>query len=340
MANQNKRIRYEMRLFFRKKPKSKSTQIGLTVENPTLSKLLLSCDCLHQPAIFFYLRFTGDLQYLYKPPKYVLTSKFSINTIYKKNNMYLKKVLLENVGPINYLDIDLPFNESSQPKPVIIVGEKGSGKSIFISYIVNAIIAAQQEIFDNSEVQKGKVYKYRSPHYIKIGSTYSFGKIEFEEELTYFEWQLNRARKEIEAQDGITSIYKEWNQIPENDNSFFFRNFNIQREKLEYTYNRNSLLYFPPNRFEEPAWLNWDNLNAKASFSHIKQVKGFLNRQIINYAPLKNNQNWLFDLIFDRSVLEIQITPQIVNTQLGSSIWNVITGYKGDSTNIYITQFC
>ena len=48
-----------MRLLFRKKSQFQSTQISLTVENPTLSKLLLGCDCLHQPAIFlpkFYWR--------------------------------------------------------------------------------------------------------------------------------------------------------------------------------------------------------------------------------------------------------------------------------------------
>ncbi|MEH2444283.1 MAG: AAA family ATPase [Nostoc sp.] len=203
--------------------------------------------------------------------------------------MYLKKVLLKNVGPINYLDIDLPFNESSKPKPVIIVGENGSGKSIFISYIVNALLAAQQENFDNSEVEKGKVYKYRSPHYIKIGSTYSFSRIEFEEELTCFEWQLNRIKKQFEEEYKIPLNHQDWNQIPENDNNFFSANFNIHIQKLKSLYNSNCLLYFPPNRFEEPAWLNWDNLNVKAGFSDIKLLQGFLNRKIINYSPLKYN---------------------------------------------------
>ena len=46
------------------------------------------------------------------------------------------------------------------------------------------------------------------------------------------------------------------------DNSAFSPRHNDTRirELLE----RNCMLYFPPNRFEEPAWLNEDNLRARA----------------------------------------------------------------------------
>ncbi|AFZ59802.1 AAA family ATPase [Anabaena cylindrica FACHB-243] len=249
--------------------------------------------------------------------------------------MYLKKVLLENVGPIDSLEIELPFNENSQPKPVIIVGENGSGKSIFLSYIVNALLFTQQELFDNCEVEKGKVYKKRSPSYIKVGSTYSFGKIEFEEEFTCFEWQLNRTKKELEEIYGITPIHKEWNQIPENESSFLYANFNREIKKLEDLYNRNCLLYFPANRFEEPAWLNWDHLNSKASFSDIIHIQGFLNRKIINYSPLNINKNWLLDILYDRSVLELNVLNLQLPVQSIQHTFSVFTGYNGESTNIY-----
>ena len=139
--------------------------------------------------------------------------------------MYLKRVLLENVGPLDFLDISLPFNENSRPKPVIFVGENGSGKSILLSYIINALLSAQQELFENCEVEKGKVYKYRSPTYIKVDSKYSFGKIEFEENLTCIEWQLNRTRKDFENEYEMTPIHKEWSDIPENDTELFRPNF-------------------------------------------------------------------------------------------------------------------
>lgn len=249
--------------------------------------------------------------------------------------MYVKRVLLENVGPIDFLDISLPFNENSRPKPVIFVGENGSGKSILLSYIINALLNAQQVLFENCEVEKGKVYKYRSPSYIKIDSKYSFGKIEFEEELTCVEWQLNRTRKEFENEYKMTPIHKEWSKIPENDNELFLPNFNSKTQQLETIYNQNCILYFPPNRFEEPAWLNWDNLHAKASFSDIKRLKGFLNRKIINYSPLRNNQNWLLDILYDKHVLELNLVNVNVPTDTGDKLLSVYTGHMGESTNIY-----
>ena len=170
--------------------------------------------------------------------------------------MYIKRIILENVGPLSFLDIFLPFHEDSKPKPVVFVGENGSGKSILLSYIINALLSAQQELFENCEVEKHKVYKYRSPNYIKVGSQYYFGKIEFEEDLTCVEWQLNRTRKDFENEYGMTPIHKEWNDIPETETNLFKTNFNSKKKILEPIYSQNCILYFPPNRFEEPAWLN------------------------------------------------------------------------------------
>lgn len=53
--------------------------------------------------------------------------------------MYLKECLIENVGPIKLLDLSLPFKENRTPQPLVLVGVNGSGKSIFLSYIVDAL---------------------------------------------------------------------------------------------------------------------------------------------------------------------------------------------------------
>ena len=55
--------------------------------------------------------------------------------------MYTKKVQIMNYGPIGHLDIDLPF-DGDAPKPVVLVGENGTGKSILLSHIVNGMAAA------------------------------------------------------------------------------------------------------------------------------------------------------------------------------------------------------
>lgn len=92
--------------------------------------------------------------------------------------MFLKKIQIENTGPINQLSIDFPRTADGLPKPLVIVGENGTGKTILLSHIVNSLIAAQQATYDDAEVDAGKVYKYRSSAYIKSGSDYAFARVD------------------------------------------------------------------------------------------------------------------------------------------------------------------
>ena len=53
--------------------------------------------------------------------------------------MYLKNAIIKNTGPIEKLEINFPFNTNDMPKPLLLVGKNGTGKSIFISHIVDAL---------------------------------------------------------------------------------------------------------------------------------------------------------------------------------------------------------
>ncbi len=255
--------------------------------------------------------------------------------------MYLTKIVLENVGPIENFEITPEFSVEGNPKPIIIVGENGAGKSIFLSYVVNGLLFAQQIVYtENTEIEVGKVYKLRSSDYILSGNSYSFGKVEFINELNYFEWQLLTSRKDFEDKLSFTPIHKEWMQIPENEYNFFNSNFQTQKQKVEDNFNKNVILYFPPNRFEEPAWLNIYNLNAKAEFTDKTNIRGFSDRKIINSAPLQINKNWLLDVLFDRSNYEIQVLPinAPIATENGENHiipLNIFNGYLGKSENLY-----
>ena len=49
--------------------------------------------------------------------------------------MYLSKIILENQGPIKKFKIDL----GTQNQPIILVGGNGTGKTILLSYIADAL---------------------------------------------------------------------------------------------------------------------------------------------------------------------------------------------------------
>lgn len=250
--------------------------------------------------------------------------------------MLFKKAEIDNVGPLASLCIEFP-KSGEAPKPLVIVGENGSGKSILLAHLVNALVVGKQEIYEDVEVEQGKVFKYRSPNYIKSGEAYSFSSVEFESGEKIQEWQLSLSRKDFEERLGYTAARPEWNQIPETESSHFFSSFNGNSESTKNIFKRQCCLYFPVNRFEEPAWLNLTNLKSKASYTDLRKITGYSNRDIICTSPLKNNINWLLDLIFDRQVFDIQIdhvqfpvqgSPTPVTTTL-------FAGYNGQSSNIY-----
>ena len=72
---------------------------------------------------------------------------------------------------------------------------------------------------------------------------------------------------------------------------------------------------------------------------NLKHVQGQTERKVINYSPLHENQNWLFDLLYDRAVFEIQ-TSQFnlpVNNSNTTFPLPIFGGYSGTATNIYET---
>ena len=256
--------------------------------------------------------------------------------------MYTKRIQIINYGPIDHLDITFPFNGENL-KPILLVGENGSGKSVLLSYIISGLMGAQRLIYpENPEVEKGNVYKIRSPFYIKTGAEYYFGRVDFEKNLYHQELQLNCLKKEFPAELLSNEAGKLLQKIPNNESSILDSNFSAlgSKNSLEDVFNQSCVLYFPPNRFEEPAWLNEENLRAKAEYMTLKHISGYTDRNIINYSPLHDNQNWLFEVLYDRCAFEIRV-PQVPpfskdkNEKLQSITHPVSTGYHGTATTIY-----
>ncbi|MEL6467542.1 MAG: AAA family ATPase [Pseudomonadota bacterium] len=221
--------------------------------------------------------------------------------------MYLLKIRLENAGPIDLLEKELPVQGNRAPKPLVLVGPNGSGKSIFLSHVVSAMMNAHGAIFEDGDMKKGKVYKLRSPSYIRRGETYSLSCLEFTGGLYEDEVTLVRTKADFEEHFQYTPIFKRWNDFKPDLNSTVLSNFHSQlptvREALIGPH-----LYFPPNRFEDPAWLNEVSLKNVVEYFDAKRFAEISERPIVQYAPMRENQKWLLDLIYDSFAVERRYT--------------------------------
>ena len=215
--------------------------------------------------------------------------------------MYLKKLELINVGPIKHLNLQCQFSDDGNPKPIILVGTNGSGKSLAIAHVVNSLIDAQGAIFEDSDVEEGRVYKIRSAVYIRFGADYSIATAEFSEDFLVTEIQLTKPKSQYQ---GSRPDYSKWHEIPDHELSHYHSNFSERSPELKNVLDCASHIYFPPNRFEEPAWLNEQNLRNRVNYPKLINLTTHSNRPVVNYAPLRDIQDWLLDLIYDSFAIE------------------------------------
>lgn len=217
--------------------------------------------------------------------------------------MYLKRIRIENTGPIDQLEKELQFQDDASPKPLVLVGTNGSGKSIVLAHIVSAMINAHGAVFDDSDMEKQKVYKLLSPSYITHGQFYALSCLEFTQDFFEDEITLHCHKKDFETQSNDSPDFKHWDKFPKNENSFVKSNFFERVPELESEFT-GPHRYFPPNRFEKPAWLNEQNLRNTVEYFHHTHIKGISHRPVIQYSPMKDHQSWLLDLIYDSYALE------------------------------------
>lgn len=216
-------------------------------------------------------------------------------------SVYLKKANMANVGPIDSLEINFNFDEENRPTPLLVVGANGTGKTLFLAQIINSFISAKQQLYTNVEVENGKLYKYRSPDYVKSGANHYYSEILYTNDLRQAEIQLLGFKDTYREKNLPLPDYPILEKLPLADPSIVDNNFN-QREnvaQVKALIDSQCVLYFPANRFEEPAWLNLKNLNATAKLTTFKKFEGVSGRELICLSPMEKIKDWLLDVMCD-----------------------------------------
>ena len=256
--------------------------------------------------------------------------------------MYAKRIQIANYGPLEHVDIPLPFVDDS-PQPLLLVGENGAGKTILLSHIVNGLMAAKNLTYpDTPEVAIDKVYKVRSPAYITAGKQHYFGRVDFENDHYVSELQLRTRRDQYaSAPDDIADspAMKLWNDTQPHQTSTQDSSFPASAERtqqLKDLVKQRCLLYFPSDRFEEPAWLNAISLTEQAHRTHVHPYEGYTARRLIATSPLRNNQDWLYDVVYDQAAFELRTISAQMPTNEGQPTISLTLfgGYSGTATNL------
>ncbi len=218
--------------------------------------------------------------------------------------MYLRECLIENVGPIEFFDLTLPFNKYANPKPVVLVGQNGSGKSIFLSYIVDALMEFAKQAYQDVVVGQG----HRSPYFKLTGSTnqranspYGIGLLEFlegEQTFSYVDKSgvLNVEDYREKMRGRFDGPLKTW--PTEGNHKVVSQNENFFDQYFE----NNVVCYFPSTRHETPHWLNRESVAAESSFTFVQRLTQRLDKPIIVESSARENKRWILDVVLDSRV--------------------------------------
>ena len=257
--------------------------------------------------------------------------------------MYLEKINIQNYGPLKHFVLDMPFNKDENgnkttPKPLVIVGKNGTGKTVILSHIVNGLIALKQNAYDDNEVERNFVYKVRSPFYINNARFY-YARLDYSDGFNTVEFQLNNTRENLEKQQGFIKPNDDWDKIsPKETNCFVFDSVDIKR--AANLFDNNVLKYFPSDRTTVPAWLNDDALTKPQKYSQLQHFSNISNRNILSANDFEDNKCWIMDLLFDREIFGKQLfnihSPEM--PQPDGSVLKIIRQqlvYTGLTENLY-----
>ena len=239
--------------------------------------------------------------------------------------MYLEFINYQNVGAVHNLSIPFSFNENGNPKPIILVGENGSGKSMLLSNIVDAFYELANKAYTNVSVNDGvstKYYKVISTIQISPGKDYMAAYLRFADRGQPIEYIFKGGVKNWETynieqfNNSQLSDALKWQKDEENYKGVTLQNQRIddsKKEDIERIFSSNVICYFPPDRYEKPNWLA-DSYHTISEAEHLgleEKYNGKLYTPISVFSPINDNLKWLLDVIVDSRAEVIMTAPQV-----------------------------
>lgn len=241
--------------------------------------------------------------------------------------MYIKQIKLENYGPISNLEITPKFDENGKPKPIVLIGKNGSGKTLLLGNILDGLIELKREKYGSlQEVGLNKYLKIGKKDYIKNDQEYSYIKIEFGEEtntatftdlmskINHADFLIKHENKNFEGQNDSKFI-----------ESGFYKNCSIHNRDILKCFDTNIISFFPHSRYDHPAWLNKE---TKIGFSFKEKFIDQVDKSIIKHDVIKEVETWILDCLLDREIYEKQMLYFPYSSQ------KVFNGYKGKNSDI------
>ena len=210
----------------------------------------------------------------------------------------LKSLVIENAAAIENLSITFPFTIEGLPKPLVLVGENGSGKTTALSFIADSLLQGAATTFSDVLTPNGMgTFYYRLRSYdTRIGAEYSVTHIRYESEAQDVHYidhigpsaGVAEIRRRLELPDNLiisggTSGEKIWSP-------------NI--EQAAPCLKNGAYVFFPSGRREAPHWLQEKGLHPE-TYSNKQRFGNHLSKRMIIETAAEETATWIMDGLLD-----------------------------------------
>ncbi|MDC5082283.1 AAA family ATPase [Acinetobacter baumannii] len=237
--------------------------------------------------------------------------------------MYLRNIHIRNIGPIEKLDLELGLKEDSNPKPVILIGKNGSGKTYTLSYIVDAFYELAKKQYNDVVKSAGM----GSPYFRIISSRDINTNTDVQSAAAYLRFFDDQEGQEIHYCEKIGNIdsAQELLNLYGNKINGINNDNNNDKKILATTENidkifGNTINFFPSFRKIVPHWLNLDALTQEI-FNIESKYAGDLGKEIMCVDTFQRNIQWMLDIILDTAVLPSEWN-KIESNEERQKFWN------------------
>lgn len=212
----------------------------------------------------------------------------------------LKNIAIENSGPIENLNIEFPFTADGLPKPLILVGENGSGKTTALSFIADSLLQGAATKFNDVLTPNGLgtfYYRLRSAD-VRIGATSSITHIRYEhqgQDVHYVD--------RIGAGVDLPAIRQRLGlppDLPMNGSEDAEKNWTPNVEQAATTIRDGAYVFFPSGRREIPHWLQEKALHPER-YSNKQRFGNYLNKALIVETAAEETATWIMDGLLDHA---------------------------------------
>ena len=214
--------------------------------------------------------------------------------------MYIENALILESGPLADLEVEFSFNEEGTPKPMVLVGRNGAGKSNFLSFITDALIEiAAKKFSDVAHYVNGRQQWHRQigSATIRSGSAFELALIKLTEgdtAQTYLSKGGQLDKTEVEVRLGAFPEAPNWKS------SGNLKSITGSETMIEEIFRRDCYVSFPIERSEAPYWSS--GIDHKDSTTFVDRFENLLRKPILARSSLSELKPWLVDVLLDQMI--------------------------------------